>query len=607
MRSYCLWALVSLFLLGGCGGGESTTPEPLADVPEELGQIAISITDAEGVFDSYSVDVTSVMLHRVDGSVVETLPLSTRIDFAELTEVSEFLTLATVPAGRYRSVTLAMDFSNAEVIVQDEAGGLQTATLLDEAGVVLTSLKVELQLTDADSIVIRPGVPAAFSLDFDLDASNTIDLTTNPPEVTVAPFLLASAELETDRAHRLRGLLESVDEAAGSITVQIRPFRHRRGRFGQIEFSTEDETLYEINGVGYTGAAGLSEMAALAGEVPVVAGGYVVNGGLVAGTVLAGSSVPWTGVDVARGAVVARTAETVTLSGVVIEYDDGLVVRRDRLSVLLGEDTGVTALGLDNSLLSRDSISIGQRLLAFGELTDEATLDSTNDHVRMLMSHLTANVVEPEPMVLDLYYLNGRRPPAYDFSGTGMSPEQDADPEAYQVDTATLGLGSIDSGDLIRVRGHVNEFGMAPQDFLAQTVIDVSLDMRAAAFVAAWPEPVDEPLISIDPDRIDLDLEQARSLLKLHGVPVGELNPLESLALVTPAAGRGVYAVRVRGGENGGAIHLYRSFSDFSNEVLNQLQTGNLLKRTGAQGRYNADSEVLVTGRAAFEFIEPGA
>jgi hypothetical protein len=245
--------------------------------------------------------------------------------------------------------------------------------------------------------------------------------------------------------------------------------------------------------------------------------------------------------------------------------------------------------------------------MAFGEITDEETLDVSGGHARMLMSYLTADVIEPEPLVLDLYYLNGRRPFVFDFSGSGISPDQDADPTAYQVETATLGLGSIETSDLVRVRGHVNEFGMAPQDFLAQTVIDVSLDMRAAAFVAAWPEPVEEPLINIDPDRIDLDLEQARSLLKLYGVPAGETNPLESLALVTPETGQGVYAVRLRSGDGDGAIHLYRSFSDFSDEVLSQLQTGNLLKRAGAQGRYNADSEVLVTGRAAFEFIEPGA
>ena len=59
--------------------------------------------------------------------------------------------------------------------MQDETGGLHDALVQDEAGDPITALEVSLELMDADAIVIRPGVPAVFSLDFDLDGSSEID------------------------------------------------------------------------------------------------------------------------------------------------------------------------------------------------------------------------------------------------------------------------------------------------------------------------------------------------------------------------------------------------------------------------------------------------
>ena len=42
----------------------------------------------------------------MEGTVVETLPQRTRIDFAQLVDLTEFVTGATIPAGNYVSATL---------------------------------------------------------------------------------------------------------------------------------------------------------------------------------------------------------------------------------------------------------------------------------------------------------------------------------------------------------------------------------------------------------------------------------------------------------------------------------------------------------------------
>ncbi|MGE0623796.1 MAG: DUF4382 domain-containing protein [Pseudomonadales bacterium] len=608
MFKYLVAFTAILLISSGCGGGGgSSAAAPVSAAPAETGEVIIGLTDAEGDFLSYIVDVTSVQLERADGTRVETLPLSTRVDFAELTEVTELVSIATVPAGRYLSATLGLDFTNAEVIVQDDNGDLHTALLTDENGDPLGAIDVNLMLTDADAVVIRPGVPAAFSLDFDLDASNTIDFTASPPEVTVMPFLLAAAELEADRTHRVRGLLGAVDEAQASFTLDVRPFRLRSGRFGELTVQVDDATLYEIDGMGYEGAAGLAALTALGEDAPVVASGSPVSGtpasgALRAETVLAGSSVPWTDHDVAHGAVVARSGDALTLSGVTLEYADGLIVHRGQVTVNVGDDTRVTALGLPNDTLGKQSLSVGQRVLAFGSLTDDVTLDATGGRVRMEISQLTADVVDADDLAVDVHFLNGRRPAAYDFTGTGVDAANDADPNHYEIDTASLPLTSIEVGDLVRVRGHVTAFGSAPNDFTALSVIDVSLDHRAAAFDAVWPVPSAEPTLNIDSGHITLDLTDARALLWLLGVPLDTTNPLEALTLAAPDDGRGVYAVRVR---RSGEIHLYRSFADLADEVLEQLQTGNRLRRVDALGSYNAAEDELVSHRAALVFVGP--
>jgi hypothetical protein len=53
--------------------------------------VVIALTDAEGDFASYTVDVLSLTLTTANGAVVETLPLSTRVDFARYTDLTEFL------------------------------------------------------------------------------------------------------------------------------------------------------------------------------------------------------------------------------------------------------------------------------------------------------------------------------------------------------------------------------------------------------------------------------------------------------------------------------------------------------------------------------------
>jgi len=599
-----LFSLI-LFTQGCGGGGGSSVPQPDPVTPVGEGQISIVFTDAEEDFVTYAVDVTSLLLEKSNGVTVETVPLSTRIDFTELTDVSEFLTIATVPEGIYESVFLTMDFTTADIVVQDADGNGVNADVVDEDGNPIGVLQVRLKLTTSDVIRISPNVPAAFSLDFDLDASNEIDLTTTPPVVTVQPFLLATPELDRDREHRVRGVLASVDETDSTVTLKVRPFRHRDGDFGRLTFSVNEDTQYEVDGSGYTGSLGLSAMGMLAENTPVIAQGQITDSGLLAKTVLAGSSVPWSDSDVIRGIVTARSGDVLILQGARVEFSDGRDVFRGSHSVIVGENTTVSALGVDTADLNLDSISVGQRVIVFGEVLDDETFDASEGRVRMTMNQLTAQVVDADPLAVDLFYLNGRHPQLFDFSGTGRTAAKDADPDYYQIDTSTLGLGGIENGDLVRVYGLINDFGMAAPDYNARTVVDVETDARAASLHVGWEGGAAMPFITLSNDRIDLDLSEARVVLKLRGVSIDISNPIETLALVAPGPdSRSAYAVKVRGTDE---IRLFRSFADLVDELNAQLDAGNWLHRIGAHGGYNSTTGELTTGRASFEFGVPTA
>jgi hypothetical protein len=63
-----------------------------------------------------------------------------------------------------------------------------------------------------------------------------------------------------------------------------------------------------------------------------------------------------------------------------------------------------------------------------------------------------------------------------------------------------------------------------------------------------------------------------------------------------------LYAVAVRGA---GEVHLYRDFARLTEELVKQLDAGNLMTRLNAHGRYNSADNELTTPRASFEFKTP--
>ena len=591
-------AVVLAGLLQACGGGA----EHPANGTTGTGQVTIGMRDAAGDFVSYAVDVTSLRLQRANGDVVDTVPLTTRVDFAEVADLTEFFTVATVPSGTYTNVVMNLDFSHAQIVVQNSAGVQVPATPVDASGNALTTLAVTIQLPDSEPVRIEPGIPASVTLDFDLDASNTVDFTTNPAKVTVQPILSVIPEFEQDRDHRARGLLQSVDHNANTVTLKVRPFHLLTGEFGRLTFATNDQTRFEVNGTMLVGTAGLNALGHLAVDTPVVAKGTVTQRTLTADTVLAGTSVPWANDDVVSGVVTARSGNTLTVKGAEIDFADGTHAFRSVFSVLVANGTRVNALGVDLASRNIDAISVGQRIVAFGAMSGSTTLDATAGHVRMEITRLTGNVLQVNPLIVNLAELGGLRPGAFNFSGTGNGT--DSDPAQYAIDTSTLSLTSVSVGDLVRVRGLVQPFGDAPPAFDARTVIDVDTDSLGAWLTANWRAigGTATPFVSVAPDDVEVDLSDAQHALALLGIPSNALAAHDQIGLIQSGDVRGVYLVTVRGS---GELHVFRDFASLTPELTDQLNAGNRLVRIDAIGRYNATSFELTTPRASFEFTAP--
>ena len=121
-------------------GSTDTVPPPVAaqcnpadpGTANECGTLIIGLTDGDGDFLSYTVDVMSLILEKADGSLIEVLPNATRVDFSQYVDLTEFISVATVPPGLYVAGTIKLDYSSAEVFVED--GDMAREAMVVDAG-----------------------------------------------------------------------------------------------------------------------------------------------------------------------------------------------------------------------------------------------------------------------------------------------------------------------------------------------------------------------------------------------------------------------------------------------------------------------------------------
>ncbi len=596
------WFLCSLtfiaLALSGCGNSAGGSNEE--SVNSGSSEVTIGLTDAEGDFLSYTVDVVSLTLTKANGAVVETLPLTTRVDFAQYVEMTEFVTAATIPSGVYKSATMRLDYSNADI--QVETGGItQAASVRDINGQPITMLDVTVKFDDRKALTIFPGVPAHLTLDFNLEASNTVDTSGVTPQVTVDPFLVADVEPETSKPHRVRGPLRSVDTAAGTFQIIIRPFfvaLHPQSAFGMLTVVTGANTAYEIDQVHYNDSAGLAQLALMSPFTATVVVGNldVSNRRFVAREVYAGSSVPHGTSDAITGNIIARTDDTLTVRGASLERSDGSVTFRDTINVQVSASTKVAKQALAATGLTKDDLSVGQRVTIFGTFNPTTKdLDANNGFVRMLVTSLSGVVNNmADGIEVTVQHISGRPVSIYNFAGTGTSPSNDADPAHYEIDTGALNMSGIAAGNAVRVLGFVQPFGNAPKDFTAQTV--TNLNTIAANLLVDWNPATPSPFSANTTASVVLDLSNVGLLHHVlrSGVATDLLGLGQDTTIQPRSDGRGLFAIGYRG-----TVQVYTEFEPYRLALIAKLSNGQKTRGLGAHGAF-VDSSATVTADRMF-------
>ena len=623
--------MVIVLALSACGGGAITgNPAEPPDAAQcdpadpgtagECGTLIIGLTDGDGDFLSYTVDVLSLHLEKADGTAIEVLPNSTRIDFSQYVEMTEFVSAATVPPGVYVSGTIQLDFTNAEVFV--EAGDLaKEAIVVDAAGNPLGQTELKIELADRDQLLINRATTSLLTIDFDLDASHTVDIAPTPAIATAEPFIVAELDPVDTKEIRVRGRYIEANEAEMYYVVALRPFYDKVGDFGRVKVFVTDDTDCEVNETEFSGVECLRALEAAGQGTLTVAQGTlnVAQREFVANMILAGTSVPGNGTDAARGHVIARMDnELVVRGGAVILSDAASSFFRDDVTVTVGPDTKVyktfrfdrPMLAIADRLLDISAISVGQKITVRGTVTanDEigVHIDATEGAVVMHMTHLNGivNSIVPGQVDIDLHSLGGRRPGIYDFTCTGgCEPLTDADPDNYEVSTGNMLLDAAATGQPVAAWGFVNEFMGAPPDFEGRTLIDFS-DVRSALGVGWGAAGTTAPFTMMDESGLLLDnfsdaIDQ-RHFIK-HGAVLIDLTALGSNTLIAPhETSRKLFAVKTTD-----SLQLYAEFDEFVAALAILLDGANAARSIYARGQYNADTNVFTAYKIFVYILEP--
>jgi hypothetical protein len=620
MRSLQMFnaAAVTLLLTGlaACGGGGSATMS--AAPAAATGSAIMTITDAAGDFLSYKVNLVSLQLQRSDGTMVETLPGTTAVDFVQLIDLSEVISARQIPPGNYVAAQVTVDFTNATIMVDDGTGTGVAVKPVDSTGAALGQLALTVQLDNTNNLKISAAKTSRIGFDFNLLASNMVDLTAKT--VTVSPVLEASVVPVDNKLLRVRGEISAVDSANSDYTVAVDPFNDHDANDDNknvpLVVHTTATTTFEINGTPFSGAAGLAQLAALPANTISVAFGSLstTDQSFTATSVLAGTSVSGGNLDHIQGSVVARVGNTLTIHGARMDDRDGndddhFVA--GNTTVTIATATAVTEQAQASATPAHTiaEISVGSLIDAFGTATTDAggkvTLDATAGRVRLDLTQVQGALAASAAGKITVSLTSIDRQPIslFSFTGTGSVSGVDTDPTKYVVTTGALSLTSFTVGDSVLGIGFVNSFGTTPPDFTAVTLAngimgDDNGDNDAQMDIDWGNKGTTAPFKALSATNLDLDVANS-SIGSKHRIQVDpqdiDIEQLPSDVMIVGAtSGMTLFAIT---GQHGRMTDNFQSFADFEKALAVDLDGSTTALRLTAQGQYDTASNAFTAER----------
>lgn len=611
--------VVLAFILSACGGGGSSsspsTPPTAVDcslpsnqTTSQCGATTFSITDAAGDFVSYDVTIDQITLTRTDGLVVKALAAPVSVDLTDLIDVNQLLASAYLPSGTYNAVAIQVDYTNADIAALDSQDKIVNLTPVDGQGQPAGIQTVQLKLSNDAALVIQQGVSLLASLDFDLEASNNIDFSASPPTVTVSPYLYAAATTGDLPATRATGELANTDLTAGTYTINLAPLYTANPKsLGSLVVAVSNQTTYDIDGATYVGSAGLQALAQLAaGTMTLAYGTYTPQDGqfeanqVYAGTSIAG--VPDTSLDSVHGSVIARTGDTLTVLGKTFVQTNSTTLYHSTVTVNLGSKTVVRQAGDLSTQLGLTAISVGQRVVILGTLTDTTPTSLVMDagivdtgYVRLEPSVASGNVLalNAGEILMNLVELNHHPAAWFNFSGTGITSSNDALPSNYEINTGALSQSGLTVDEPAEVTGFVQPFGQAPPDFNAVEIGNY-VQSRARLLLNWQPTGTTAPFTTEDATQLVVNLSAVRVAHIRQG---GVMTPLVASAApltIVPPSGNGIFALR-----QGGTVTVYVSFANFVKDLQSRLDGSTAVGMITGRGGYDSANKIFTATRLA--------
>ena len=525
----------------------------------------LSTSDDASVFASYIVTVDSVVLVGQADGAVTAIAVPETVDFTKLTNLSELWSTASLPVDTYTQAIITLDYTSAQISVMVN-GAPVAATLVDPQGVTPTLVTVTVNFDPNNRLILQPTFATSNALrlafNLDLSASNSVNLATSPPTVTVKPIMSMSTLSSDNKLIRVRGPLINSSVVTGSYTVVVRPFFDEVNSLGINTIFNDANTVYTLGGVTYVGSSGLNQLsqtsagstvtAAFTTFEPTTTPAPGVNAGIFHSVyVVAGGTLEDFFTDGIEGDVIARNGNTLTLRGATLFANAAQVVQFEPTDsqVLVGPGTIVTADGVSTlGPLNASSISVGQHITARGLFSVSASgvtiIDATGSSVdtgsiRLQSTELFGSLVSTAAgsATLNLQAIENWPASIYNFAGNGAGSAQDPVASNFIVNTGTLTLPPANPGDPLFVDGVVSPFGSAPPDFTAfavnaESAVPATIAITYAAGGTTAPFSVlTSASMTIDLANAALATEQMRV-----GAEKIDLKSLSASPTIVPAA-----------------------------------------------------------------------
>jgi hypothetical protein len=571
--------------------------------------VTMTSTPSTDNYLAYRVTLVSVdLLTSSGGSELTILPASTIVDFATLTNLDEVLGATKIPRGTYTSAVVTLDYTSSQIIFDNGSiNGVQLAPI-DVNDQPLGVVQITVTLDPNNTFGVASKGQALLAMNFNMGASNVVDLTNNT--VLVTPMVAASALPIDAKQVAIRGPLQNVSNptttstSSASFSMGAMPFNSTATATGGGVLSVVPTaaTTYEINGKPSVGTPGVTALTALGSGTLAIAYGTltatdetsstsntaaattadgVVENSIATSTdvtfsatqVLAGSSVQGSGMDKVTGVVTARSGDTLAMQDATLVGADGSdTFIPGTTTVTMGPNTVITEFGQGAGAYTPAQVSVGSSIDAFGILTGQssgnATLDASAGRVRLDLSTASGVVSAPGSgsLNLTLSQLGSRAVAPFNFTGSGASASQ------YVVSTGSLSLANSTAGAPVIVTGLTSSFGTASPNFTATTLLDSTT--INAELILDWGVATATPFSTFDSSGIDLNIAGGGIGVR-HEIQVGaqviDLIGLSSEPIIVPSTSTTADQVFTIGHSVSSTTENFDTFAAFVTQLQSEL------------------------------------